>query len=154
MLAVTSGRRSSFLEPVRFLHSRMTPYITALGALAICTAVALRDPREEGSFGVCPWLFVTGTHCPGCGVLRTLNRVVGGDIIGAFRYNLLVALSIPVLIYAWFRWALPEKISNSLPRIALVSPKAPYVLVLVIATFWVTRNLPWQPFNWLAPIDS
>ncbi len=126
--------------------------VTTAGAASVCTAVALRDPREEGSFAVCPWLFLTGTQCPGCGILRSLNRMVGGDIEGALGYNVMWVIAVPIMIYSWVRWVLPAKFANFLPTIR---PDRRLAAVLVFAgilvVFGVLRNLPWEPFTWLHP---
>ena len=126
--------------------------MTAGAALAVCTAVALRDPREEGSFATCPWLFATGTQCPGCGMLRSLNRVVAGDIGGAAGYNVMIVIALPVLIYSWFKWALPAKITNFMPAPSKRhAPVYASVIFGILVLFGVLRNLPWEPFTWLHP---
>jgi len=126
--------------------------VTTAGAASVCAAVALRDPRDEGSFAICPWLFLTGTQCPGCGVLRSMNRLVGGDIEGALGYNVMWVIAVPVMIYSWFRWVLPSKFSNYLPmlRPQLRIPAVVGIFV-VLLLFGVLRNLPWEPFTWLHP---
>jgi len=130
------------------------PALAGGAALAICAAVALRDPRQEGSFGTCPWLLVTGTHCPGCGTLRTLNRLVNGDVVGAASYNLLTLLAAPVMAYAWLRWALPPHITSRWPVLGHLPARAIWGLTALIAIFWLTRNLPWEPFSQLAPANG
>lgn len=43
---------------------------------------------------VCPFLWLTGHPCPGCGMTRALLTLLQGDVPGAFRYH-------------WMVWSLP-----------------------------------------------
>lgn len=63
----------------------------------------LHDP-EEGGFIGCPFRFLTGLLCPGCGSQRALHDVLHGRIGEAFDHNALLVLSIPLLFGQW-AWA-------------------------------------------------
>jgi hypothetical protein len=130
------------------------PLLTAgvVGGLTI--ALHVRDPHDAGSWGLCPWLAITGQYCPGCGALRAVNDLTNGDVLGAASSNLIFVVMVPVLVLWWLRWTAgawsaprpgPE---NSLPKtqhpgrwIAL------FTVVMVV--FGVLRNLP--AGSWLAP---
>src|SRR4051795_13168531 len=79
------------------------PVLLAGGLLAGSVLLHLRDPHRSGSFGVCPWLLLTGTYCPGCGGLRAVNDLTRGDVGAAASSNLLFVVSAPVLVVWWAR---------------------------------------------------
>jgi len=107
----------------------------------------LRDPHDSGSYGFCPFYAATGHYCPGCGGLRAVNDLTNGDLASAASSNLLFVASIPVLVYAWFRWLRVQWRGDPAP------PLNPYVLTSVsiglMVVFTVVRNLPFGA--WLEP---
>src|SRR5262245_60026021 len=44
----------------------LTPVLVGGLALIGCVVLAVRDPNERGSYGLCPFKAVTGLDCPGC----------------------------------------------------------------------------------------
>ncbi|MBL8930434.1 MAG: DUF2752 domain-containing protein [Kineosporiaceae bacterium] len=143
----TSPRRAA----VRDLPAWVAPALTAAGAAAGCLMLSVRDPREPGSYGICPWLAVTGTFCPGCGLLRAVNRLLDGDVVRALAYNALIVAAVPVLVYAWLTWALPNRVTRSWPRLERLPAPVVWAGYGLLAVFWVARNLPWWPFTALVP---
>ena len=57
------------------------------------------NPSENSFFIPCPFHFITGFFCPGCGSQRAIHLLLHGDVVGAFRFNPLMVLTLPVLIY-------------------------------------------------------
>ena len=58
------------------------------------------NPIEQSFFIPCPFHYLTGLHCPGCGSQRALHQLVHFNMYEAFRYNPLLVLSLPILIYS------------------------------------------------------
>ena len=125
-----------------------------LGAAAIAAASGfylLRrfDPNAVDSpFPPCMFNALTGLYCPGCGTTRALHALAHFDVPGAMAMNPLLVLFLPLipLLIAWSigwqpRWLRP------MMRV-LAEPK--FWLVL-LPGYWIARNLPWFPFNLLAP---
>ncbi len=125
------------------------PALVAGAVLGASVLLHFRDPHDSGSYLYCPWLLLTGTHCPGCGGLRAVNDLTRGDLAGAASSNLLFVGSIPLLVFFWGRWFADRW--RGVRRAA--SSRQAYigvaVFVAVAATFWVVRNLPFAA--WLAP---
>lgn len=125
----------------------------ATGALAL--ALHVRDPHTSGSWGVCPWLLLTGTSCPGCGSLRAVHHLTDGDLAAAASSNLLLVLALPVVLLLWVRWTgRAWSGPGAAPSSAVaVSPRRTQLLVslfaVVAVVFGVLRNLP--AGSWLAP---
>ena len=138
-------RRPSFRLSGKALYAAI-----ALVALAASAMLYALDPREPGNYPVCPFLGVTGYHCPGCGTLRTLHAILHADMPRAFGYNPLTVLSLPFLGYAFgvgtlraFRLPAPARL--------FIHPNLIWGLALGVVAFWVLRNVPVGPFTFLAP---
>ena len=125
------------------------PTLLAGGVLAASELLHLRDPHQGGSYGHCPWLWLTGTYCPGCGGLRAVNDLTNGDVVAAASSNLLFVASIPFAVLFWGRTMVERW--RGVPR-AVTARKAlvPIVVFCVLTlAFWVLRNTP--AGSWLAP---
>jgi hypothetical protein len=125
------------------------PLLLAGGVLVASVLLHVRDPHRSGSWGYCPWLFLTGTYCPGCGGLRAVNDLTHGDVAAAASSNLLFVASLPVLALVWGRTTLDRWRG----RVRVVAPQVHVrltVAVLVLAgAFAVLRNT--GAGAWLAP---
>lgn len=99
-------------------------------------ALRLRDPHDEGAWGACPVLTVTGGFCPGCGSLRALNDLAQGDVPAAVGSNaLLVLVALPLLLVAATRWVRRQE-QATYPRWGYLA------FGVVLAVFTLARNLP------------
>ena len=139
------------VERIRWRQSPW-PSLAALSALAVAGLALLRmvDPRVPGNYPSCPFLFLTGCYCPGCGTLRALATLMEGDLRGAMGYNPLTVLSLPILAALTFSMVTGQ--TERLPRTGLrVPPLAAWSLLAVILAFWGLRNVPVEPFTVLAP---
>ena len=125
------------------------PVLLAGGLLAGSVLLHLRDPHRSGSWGVCPWLLLTGTYCPGCGGLRAVNDLTRGDVGAAASSNLLFVASLPVLAVWWAR-TVADRWTGRVRRAAARRHAALAIGFLGLAVvFAVVRNLP--AGAWLAP---
>ncbi len=126
------------------------------------------DARYSGFFPRCPFFTLTGLYCPGCGSQRAVSSLLHGDIIKAFHYNVMLAASLPLVLYSAFRttiyWIikdLGEKRNmiwvrfftlNSIPQKIFYSPVFVKAVLVIIVLFWILRNIPVYPFTVLAPV--
>ena len=125
---------------------RSLRWLPATVTVAAVSVVAVRDPGTAGSYGFCPLQALTGLDCPFCGGLRGTHELLHGNLAGALDHNLLLPLFLGVLLFVvvvsssettsrWFaRWRKG--------RGRLVA----WVLVAVVVTFFVVRNMPWFPY--------
>jgi hypothetical protein len=93
----------------------------------------------------CIFYRLTGLFCPGCGLRRAISALLYGNWREAAGYNFLliavVAERLVYLVLAGFRGS----------RLQL--PGTWYYRLLFISAlcFGILRNIPVEPFNWLAP---
>lgn len=100
----------------------------------------------------CAFFEVTGRYCPGCGNTRAAHALLHGDVVGAFGQNAFTVLALPFLaLFAWRAWRV--WIAPGRPVEKTWKPRQWQVVTVVTAFFAFTflRNLPWEPFRWLAP---
>jgi hypothetical protein len=118
------------------------PAIVGASGLAAAALIHLRDPHDEGSYGTCPFLAVTGRPCPGCGGLRAVSDLTHGDILGAASSNLLAIAVVAVLAMAWLVWAVRRWRGDDRPMLR-VSERSGLAIVAVFVVFGIARNTPW-----------
>ena len=100
----------------------------------------------------CRFYDATGLYCIGCGTGRALLALLHGRIYAAFRYQPLLIVSLPFLVYyiakvylefVFARRLLPfPKIRNNWFGVTVVA---------IFVAFWILRNIPIPPFSYLAP---
>ena len=107
--------------------------------------------KSRGVVPECQIHSLTGIYCPGCGGSRSLKALLKGDVLAALQMNAFALGFMGVAGYlalrtsweAWFpmkRW----------PRFS-ISPKVWWTIGVMVFLYVIARNLPWEPFNSLAP---
>lgn len=132
---------------------RLRKYLFPAACFAVLAAIAVLevfDPATSGVFPPCPLRYVTGWYCPGCGSLRALHQLLHGNLRQAWALNPLTVLLLPFLVYGLASYAVFEIRGRHLPRVFL---RAAWIQALcaAIILFGIARNIPLQPFAWLAP---
>ncbi|MEA4890867.1 MAG: DUF2752 domain-containing protein [Clostridiaceae bacterium] len=123
------------------------PALAAVGILVLLWSDPIHGP------GLLPCFFhgLTGLYCIGCGATRALAALLHGDLAAALSYNLFMMIWLPWPAYAllgeWLRALAGRRI---IPPIKDTRPLLWALLVSAIL-FFILRNLPWYPWNWLAP---
>ena len=120
---------------------------TAAGLIA-AGVVASVDPNQPGHYPTCPFLWISGYYCPGCGSLRASHDLLHGDVTSAFARNPLALALLPAVLAAWVLWGL---------RLAGVTAWSPtkikpgwiWTLLAVVLLYWAARNIP--GWTWLSP---
>ena len=88
----------------------------------------------------CPFRLVMGLQCPGCGISRMLAALVRLDFVAAFRYNPVILLTSPILLFAFIRSDIDyiRTGTSSIDRYRVL-----WIAELVILlVFGVIRNFP------------
>lgn len=118
--------------------------------LVIAGVLWVVQPEKCAWLPPCPFHWLTGLHCPGCGTTRALHKLVHGDIAAGFRLNSLTMLLLPVLLYTLVSDVYCE-VTGRQVRSILVSARASVVIAVLIIAFGILRNIPVYPLNLLAP---
>lgn len=124
-------------------------YKWALGILAAASVVAglallwCLDPSKVRLYPGCPFLLLTGLYCPSCGGIRAVHALMHGRLAEAAGYNVFLLFSVPMLAITYY----VHKKGHT-HRVSMV-----LLLFWGITglAFWIARNLPMEPFTWLAP---
>jgi len=137
-------------------HISNPKILEALAFTAFLLALTLfyffHDPAQSGGVGLpCPTHYLTGLHCPACGSQRAFHALLHLHFLEAISLNVFaVFVLFPALGYMalahflrlWGFFRLPDLPIN---RATLIP------LGLVALIFTLLRNLPFAPFDWLAP---
>lgn len=122
--------------------------IAAIGAGAFI--VGYFNPTTAGFFPVCPLYYLTGIHCPGCGLTRGFHALFHGDVLTALHFNALLPAYALVFGFMLVSMILVAVRGRGLSW-RIVPPSAMYGFLILAAVFFVLRNLPFYPFTLLAP---
>ncbi|GAB2879052.1 DUF2752 domain-containing protein [Nocardioides pacificus] len=127
----------------------VAPVATAAVVGALTFALHLRDPNQQGSWGVCPFSWGTGLDCPGCGALRAVHALTDLDLVAAASSNLVLVVCAPLLVALWAGWArqqwrgTTDRLVGSQTRLRIG-----VVVMVALLVFALLRNLP--GLEWLA----
>lgn len=122
-------------------------------SLVVVTLIAVYynfNPEMYNFFPECPFHKYLHLDCPGCGSQRAIHALLHGNIMTALDYNVLLVLSIPVLLVHFSLKTYSYFSHKNLELKFWYSPQTPKIIFVVVLVFWIARNLPYQPFTYLA----
>jgi hypothetical protein len=123
--------------------------LLVLASTAALIALYLKPPQAYG-IPPCPFYFLTGAFCPGCGALRAIHSLLHGHLVRAIGFNPLLIFLLPLLALAGAGEALTA-VTAKRWRIGL-PPRWGWAVFALIVTFWVLRNVPGPAFDSLRPV--
>jgi len=97
------------------------------------------NPSLSKFFPKCPFYSLTSLKCPGCGSQRAIHALLNGDIAGAFSYNALLLVSIPLIALYW----IADLIKKRHPALdnALNHPVTIIILGVLVLAWFIARNI-------------
>ena len=108
------------------------------------------NPSNVDFLPKCPLYLTTGIYCPGCGSQRATHHLLNFNFLGVLHQNILYIFGLLILAYhsiiEGINFIFKKNIYNY-----IYHPKTPIVILIIVILFWVLRNIPYEPFNWLAP---
>lgn len=131
------------------LSGRAKACLTLAGAILLLVAILLAHP-ETGLYPPCLFHKLTGLHCAGCGSTRAMHNLLRGNLAEALGHNPLLVLVLPALAYGLVLEVLQMAGVRALPRPDLPA-RWVWGLVALIIIYWIVRNIPFYPFDYLAP---
>jgi hypothetical protein len=101
----------------------------------------LFDPSQHSFFLPCPFNYMTGYQCPGCGSQRAIHQLLHGNVGAAFNLNPLLIVSLPLILYG-IGTKIWNYIYNTSHRVTLFySNIFIYGYFAIAIIYWVLRNL-------------
>lgn len=119
-------------------------YAFLIAAVFIAAVVIYTNPPEHRKYyPPCIFKKFTGFDCAGCGSTRACYHLLHGHILQAANHNILLLLFIPVMFIGL--------VYNFTGRLAALWQKInkPFIFLMMILLFWVVRNIPFYPWQWL-----
>lgn len=133
-------------------HARLglgAPLVVAASATLACAAIWVADPTTpHGPLPVCPTKALLGIDCPGCGSLRMLYSLMHGNVLAAARFNALGLAAVVLLVWAYLVWTYGRATGRHI-RGWQHWRWSPMVTLGLVGAWFVVRNIPVAPFNWL-----
>jgi hypothetical protein len=133
-------------QPAR--TSRTGLWIAGGIALTGCVVVGIVDPNQTQLLPACAFKAATGRDCPGCGMTRGLHALLRGDVVRAMNHNLLL-VAILVATGVYFGWNAIARRTGKRQLHFKFRRSTWFAIGFAVFAFWVVRNLPWTPFEWL-----
>lgn len=127
----------SFLNPVRWRFLAAGTLVA--GGVAVLLVLFFCDPETTSWYPSCLLHESTGLFCFSCGNTRALHLLLHGDVAGSLRKNLML---IPAVLFLICLIAKPAGMNRRAVWIGVA---------VIVVSFTVLRNLPWEPFTLLAP---
>lgn len=126
-------------------------YISGFSLVILLSVVYYKfDPEMYSFFPECPFHKYVGLDCPGCGSQRAVHALLHGDLLSALNYNILLVISIPFLLIHFLLKALSYFTHKDFSWKIWYKPATPIVIMVIVLVFWVGRNIPVEPFTYLA----
>jgi hypothetical protein len=129
----------------QFLYKPLTALLIWLTLAVGSTYLFIFEPGKSGLFLVCPFFALTGFACPGCGSTRGLHQLLHGNVVAAFKFNPLMMVMLPFLLYALLRYTSAVLRGQPLKGNQL-DARYIWLLFFVALSFWIGRNTPFYPF--------
>lgn len=127
------------------MYRRSTLFAIWLLLAAGAVYLLIFEPGRSGFFPVCPFRFLTGLTCPGCGTTRAAYQILHGHFVTAFTLNPLFLISSPLMLFAFLRYSLIV-LRGGIPRPNALPAPYIYAIFFVVVSFWIFRNTPFYPF--------
>ncbi len=122
----------------------LAPPLAALGV------TAMFPPGNGSWYPRCLFHELTGGYCLTCGGTRALALLGRGHVVGALHMNAVVVAGVFGLIYVGLVHVVCA-CGGPAPVLPRLTRKRLLLLGAVLAAFWLLRNIPFEPFRWLAP---
>src|SRR5437588_1232375 len=116
-----------------------------LGAGAIFLFFFNPASASNQFFPKCPFRLLTGFQCPGCGSTRAFYQLLHLHPIAAFKFNPLIVLTLPFIIYGFLGFT-RSAIAGRPHRRLFIPPIYLWAWLVLLIFFWIFRNTPWYPF--------
>ena len=124
------------------MKKRTVMILAIVAVLLFVLVYGFFDPTRVSFFPKCPFHQLTGLQCPGCGSQRALHQLLHLNIAGAFHYNALMVLCIPLIGFLLFA----ELFATRFPRLHQAAHNTwfSWGILAIVLLWWLLRNI----FGW------
>lgn len=99
----------------------------------------------------CLFYHTTSLYCPGCGSGRAAFDLIHLNFFDALSHNILMVISLPFLLYYGLKVYIAFVFRKDVLPFFNVTYRQSFIIFLLIILFFVARNIPKEPFLYLAP---
>lgn len=131
-------------------HERLTAWFFVIIGLGALFYLSYQPLRALIPMPPCPLYGLTGILCPGCGSTRALITLLNGDLAAAWRFNPMMVVFLPVLLWGAVSQIWIAATGKTLSRIALPAVTGWFILVILIL-YGIMRNIPSPVFEVIRP---
>jgi hypothetical protein len=124
--------------------------LVTIGVTTLGVVYYLYNPSKYSFFPKCPFHTLTGFDCPGCGSQRAFYFLLHGRVLQAARQNVLFVASVPFLFIHFYYKAKTAITKQDYRWKVIYHPLTPKIIFALVVVFWVVRNIPVSPFNYLS----
>jgi len=122
--------------------SKRQAFFTLAGLSIVFVTSTVWLPPDEPTFVLCPFRFLTGLPCPGCGMTRAFCHLAHGHFVSALQFNPFSFFVFLAAIIAWLKaaavlfdlQALRAKLS-----VLRFSQRAGKFALMLVVIWWITR---------------
>lgn len=110
------------------------------------------DENNKEFSSQCSFHQITGLQCPGCGGQRAFHFLLHGEILKSLRYNSLLWITIPILVYLYYSIVQAYGLNNKkYINHPFWGTRFVIIMFILLVVFFVIRNIPYYPFIYLSP---
>jgi len=108
------------------------------------------NPSDVDFLPKCILYTTTGIYCPGCGSQRATHHLLNFNILGLLQQNIFYFIVLLMMGYHLVITSINLFLKKHLYNY-IYHPKTPIIFLIFLILFWIVRNIPYFPFNLLAP---
>ena len=98
------------------------------------------DPAQD-FFTKCPFLWLTGWKCPGCGSQRAMHQLLHGNLLEALYFNFIFVLAFPYVIFGLILEYTDWGSAQIAIRRSWYGYWATLIVLVVVIGFGIARNI-------------
>lgn len=115
--------------------------LVAIGLIIAVVIYFSYSPEESSFFPQCPFHYLTGCDCPGCGSQRAVHHLLHLRVSSAFVANPLMVLAIPYILVGLYFEYMGGKESFPKTRKILFGKTAAIIIFIIVVIYWIGRNI-------------
>lgn len=128
------------------MNKRTVAIILLVLGLAGLFFIYMVQPGGDNIYPKCPTRYFSGLNCPGCGTLRAAHSLLHLRFKEALKFNFLLVVLSPLLIYGIVVYLVDAFFSKKLPDI-FGNKVFLWILAGLLVAFTILRNISVYPFS-------